>query len=324
MTKLFGVLAFLVITGYAAAVAASQQDTVCNPELFKDYSTGSKMSEESLAVLETVDSSNFDSFKQNFSANIIIPIYDTPVDFGATYGSLDEKRKSLRTVYKRNFDAKSAHAWLNIYFSENGTSSYAKCLDAYNKNTHGLHIWVKNLTPDGATVYLQWNNPPGLGKVRAVVAADGVKGWRDMYVDLEPNADRNFHVNRPSDAPVTVRANTIQGYSDDVMIPATIKVVPPPQEPESLAQDQRLTVFCKLYEGIYDFINLGPGTLEVYENCGGCKGIAPRGGALKPGEKRIMVLNNGPTILIARGYGTKYYWKEIGHGAVVPNAYCTQ
>jgi Na+-translocating ferredoxin:NAD+ oxidoreductase RnfE subunit len=92
MTKPLAIfVAFIAISCFRIGEAESQLQTACNPELFKDYSTGIKTAEETFAVLDIIDNDNFSAFKQHFSGDITIPIYGVPVDFGASYSSFDQK-----------------------------------------------------------------------------------------------------------------------------------------------------------------------------------------------------------------------------------------
>jgi hypothetical protein len=203
-------------------------------------------------------------------------------------------------------------------YSAKSGSAYAKCLDAYVRTTSGIHLWIKDITPQSATVYLQWTNPPGVGDVQTAVTAQGVTGWTNKNINLQPNAAVTFLINRAPNSEVRVLANG-GGFATDVFIPQPISIVRLKKTPSlsGLRNGQDLMVFCHGYEGIYEFFNQGPGHLQVFENCGGCKGIPSRGGTLGPGETRTMALNNGPTHLVPVGGDTEYYWKEIAQTVAV-------
>jgi hypothetical protein len=111
MGKLTGIFAFLFVIWSSTHLAVAQQQVACDPALFKDYSTGFKTEEETFALIDIVDSSNFNSFKQDFSGNVTIPIYGVPVDFGASYSSFNQQRDNLHKLYQTNYNSRAAQAW---------------------------------------------------------------------------------------------------------------------------------------------------------------------------------------------------------------------
>jgi hypothetical protein len=219
-------IAFIAISCVRIGVADGQLQTTCNPALFKDYSTGTKTADETFAVLDIVDQDNFAEFQKAFSGNINIPIYGVPVSFGASYSSFDQQRAQLHKQYQTNYASKAAQGWLDIRFSTKGSSLYMQCLEAYVKTAHGIHLWVKDVSPQSAVVYLQWNPPPGLGAVEAVVTAQGAADWMNKNITLQPNAATNFLINRAAyNGEVSILVNA-GGYPDDV----TIKSGPTPSQ----------------------------------------------------------------------------------------------
>ena len=126
---------------------------------------------------------------------------------------------------------------------------------------------------------------------------------------------RAVEISRAPGAPVLVVLNTTAG-AVHAYLPALPQV-----KPISLVDSQHFNVFCNLYEGTYEFTNLGPGQLQVFENCGGCNGNPTHGGVLKAGQTVQMSLNNGPTVVVPIG-ATEFLWTEIKRGVTPTGATC--
>jgi hypothetical protein len=201
----------------------------CTPDLFKDYSKGTYNDAATLAMLDVVDQSNFETFKQNFGANITVPIQGVPVDFGGTWDSFRDTRSRVFAEHQYSSSSSKSLQWLNIYFSAAGGTAYDKCLDAYIKSTAGVHVWAKDVSATGATLYVEWVTPPGLGAGSVTIHAEGAPDWQDLDVNLIPNASANFTIKRNSDKEVRITVNTGGAYADNLTIPPDPKIAIPPQ-----------------------------------------------------------------------------------------------
>jgi hypothetical protein len=116
MRARLAILASLALaTANVAAEAAPPLS--CTPDLFKDYSKGAYSDAATLAMLDIVDQSNFDTFKQNFAGNVTVPIEGVPVDFRASWDSFKDTRSRVFTEHQYSSSSSTSLQWLNIYFS---------------------------------------------------------------------------------------------------------------------------------------------------------------------------------------------------------------
>ena len=223
------ILALLILASANVGVHAAAPLT-CTPDLFKDYSKGGYNDAATLQMLNIVDQSNYDKFKQNFAGNVTVPIYDVPVDFGVTYDSFKETRSRIFKEHQFSSSSNTSLQWLNIYYSASATTAYAKCLDAYVKGTPGIHVWAKDVSATGATVYVQWVPPAQVGSVTATITARGAPQWQDFTKDFGPSYSSNFAVKRQPDQEMRILVN-VPGYADDLTIPADPRIATPPAAP---------------------------------------------------------------------------------------------
>ena len=227
------ILSTIVIFSLLHARADAAAPLTCTPDLFKDYSKGGYSDAATLQTLDIVDRTNWDTFKQNFSGNVTVPIDGVPVDFGASYESFNETRTRVYTEHRFSSSKNTSLQWLNITYGTVGGTAYAKCLEAYIKVTSGIHIWASNVSAGGATVNVQWVAPAGMGKVMAKIKGTGAAdGKTDVSVDLVPSGASNFAIKRQADEEVRLYVN-VPGYADDLVIPPDPKIAVAPVAPTS-------------------------------------------------------------------------------------------
>jgi hypothetical protein len=152
------------------------------------------------------------------------------------------------TEHQFNSSSNTSLQWLNIYFSATGGTAYARCLDAYIRTTAGIHLWAKDVSATGATVYVQWVPPPGLGNVTAKVTAQGIPDWQDLDLLLAPMASINFAVKRQPNMEARIQINAANAYPDDLTIPPDPKIATPPAGPQ-IAADPKIVAIATTVGG---------------------------------------------------------------------------
>src|SRR5262249_46482037 len=150
----------------------------------------------------------------------------------ASYDSFKDTRNRVFTEHQFSSSSQRSMQWLNIYFSSSGETAYAKCLDAYVKTNKGIRLWAKDVSATGATVYVEWIPPAGLGSVSALVTAQGALQWQNKNLTLASNAAPNFAVRRDPNKELRIQVNVPQGYADDLTIPPDPKIPAPPVGPQ--------------------------------------------------------------------------------------------
>jgi hypothetical protein len=190
--------------------------------MFKDFDLNQSSISVKLAIIDNVDQSNFEELRKKFSGNIIIPIGGTPIDFGATYESFDQRRSSLHEEYRSNYSKEESRYSLRIRFSSESGSAYRACLDTYERGLPGLHLSAKNVTDEDLTVVLKYvPGPHDPGSITVAVTGDGLNA--PQQITLLSNQSRPFAVRRLPDKNLRLYAYST-GYDDDIFIPKPMKI----------------------------------------------------------------------------------------------------
>ena len=237
MTGVLYKAAVVFLLTYAAAYA---QEMSCDPALFKDYVSSKHDLSTTIHVLRTIDDRNFETFKQNFSGDITLPIEGTPVDFGSTFSSFDAKRKEVVSKYAGDFSTAEASSDLKIKFSGLSGSAYSACLGFASETIPGLHLVPEGLTGDSVTIKLVWRNPPGTtNPLRVQYSGAGPT----QTVQLAPNGSHIFSISRNKDEDIRIDANAENGQIAWLLIPR-IELPPRGKPCEAFQADHADTTAC--------------------------------------------------------------------------------
>jgi hypothetical protein len=199
-------------------------ETKCDPSLFKDSSASVLNIEETFALLDTVDQNNFESFKEAYNGNAIVPIDGVPVSFGADYKSFRQKRDELHKKYNLNYHVKQSRAATELKFSVLSNSAYQKCLETYANTQSGVHLSATDISPSGVTVIFKWKNPPGDHRsARVQVTAIGAVGDYPRTINLVSDGSSSQIFGRNPQSELRISANW-QGYHDELLIPVIAQI----------------------------------------------------------------------------------------------------
>jgi hypothetical protein len=191
----------------------AQDKLSCNPDKFKDFFSGTWNNDVNIAIVDTIDQSNFDDFRQGFKGDITLPVLG---NFGSTWNSFNNHRAELHEGHRAKYSRRGAETWVRTKFSQAGASAYKTCII----NTSGLHLWAEEIRQGGAVVYVYYKEGTNYqGPVKVRLEAKGPTKWKHDPIFLKGGSE-NFYVSREADKEILVIGNTSRGTPDHLVIPA--------------------------------------------------------------------------------------------------------
>jgi hypothetical protein len=225
---LVAALLSLLIDPVHLALSATRSDE-CDPKLFQDYKSDVTNDNVTLSVLKIVSEKTFDQFKSNFGANIVIPLFGIPIDFGATWASFNQKRTEVFQKYKLNYNEQRARDYVEFKFSDNGTRAYVKCIEGTVLKQRGLHLAWGDTGNQSPTLIITWFDTPQPHPPERTVNLKIASGrtTTNSRVNIFSGGRQTLLIPRDSKLDTTVAGNIRGVDSAEATMPADPVVIPP-------------------------------------------------------------------------------------------------
>lgn len=167
---------------------AMAQPQDCSRALQFDTSMVQRNSAMQLAILNTVNSSNYDAMKTNLSASI-------PEYFGGSFSQFSEKRSQLQSSFSQQQQSTISETLYTRALSPAGAQAYALCI----QGRQNFVAWVSSTgIAQGRVAVTVRNNLPGNGSIEfTVVGATPV----NQPVPLTSGSEQTLYFNSPRSEP---------------------------------------------------------------------------------------------------------------------------
>lgn len=276
----------------------------CDPQAFKDLDSGSSSVRDTLAVLSTVDKSNFSSLQDKYGLDVMIPIDGVPTDFGASINTFSTKLSQLKTQYNYASTHTSQQEYVSYIFSDNSTRAYMSCVKSRVAAARGLHVYVENTTSTEFTAKVYWNagadTPPGAQLVTLDVTHSSNGSLSHKQFMLAPQGEWAFTVRRDPSEDVILVANLGKGglLADTTVINSTPVIT----EPVPVAIDTFSITDTQPYTYTFRFdANAGPDSvanLRLHTQCTDYYGNTANGFFLSSTHRQAVIPNPNCSVWI--------------------------
>jgi hypothetical protein len=197
--------------------ASSQCDSVLIPDVVVIQKNLTILA----AFLRIIEQSNYDQYKQQYSA--IFPEY-----FSGDYNSFNESKKQFYEKVKLDFQYQEAVSVLQTVVSTDKVAAWLQCMA---NNSFGLFSFLHDADERGATLTVKWSPPAGLDALRncsivldggnivtpnSFVANDNFEGTAELLLMRSTSGERISGV-------VAGIAGTNGSYQRAFYLPATPK-----------------------------------------------------------------------------------------------------
>ena len=218
----------LIVLSFSLAGCATQPTTEaesdCTAVIVADTEPHWTRDSVRLSVLQLIDEEMFNNLKQqqgeDLDASLNIVALGQSLGGYSNYEIFAKARAKELESFNLDFSNAQAEGYARQFLSSDGNKAYTSCRRANAQATHGIHLWIENVTAQDALVATMWTPPVGTqtsGALSGQVTGSPTP-LSTLPTTWPPGEEKQFVFDRSNDRDFRLVLN-MNGTTDDVLVP---------------------------------------------------------------------------------------------------------